>query len=213
MATAGEELHVSGAGTVAGSVLIRSDVHGGDGNDMVMGYRNEDAASYGVSLTEVLKFNDDDTLRGGAGNDTLLGGGGHDVLVGGLGNDILVGGVGVDDLWGGAGADTFRFGRLLDRQRTPDTGFGSGADRIHDFDQRDGDKLDLGGWNTMPGGSFAFLGQVAVAEGSTTTLRANYVFREGHTVVQVFVADGDTHADAEINLSQQVYLTTTDFIW
>ena len=51
----------------------------------------------------------DDRIDGGAGNDRLFGGGGVDTLTGGAGVDTLVGGLGDDFLRGGAGTDTYIF--------------------------------------------------------------------------------------------------------
>ncbi len=51
----------------------------------------------------------DDRIDGGAGNDRLFGGGGVDTLTGGAGVDTLVGGLGDDFLRGGAGTDNYIF--------------------------------------------------------------------------------------------------------
>ncbi|MCB1885751.1 MAG: hypothetical protein KDG89_17475 [Geminicoccaceae bacterium] len=71
----------------------------------------------------------DDYLRGRSGDDVLEGGAGHDFLSGGPGNDLLVGGAGDDVLHPGEGADTVRLG--------------GGNDRVHGFDPKAGDRLDL----------------------------------------------------------------------
>ena len=70
--------------------LIRLDLDGGEGNDLLIG---GDGA---------------DVLRGGAGNDTLLGSRGNDVVLGQAGNDLLIvnNGDGNDFLEGGADNDT-----------------------------------------------------------------------------------------------------------
>ncbi len=60
------------------SVLVASDIHGGDGDDL---------------------------LSGGGGHDVLNGDKGDDIEIGGAGDDMLYGGVGSDTLDGGAGAD------------------------------------------------------------------------------------------------------------
>ncbi len=92
-----ENLDVNGQGgndVIAGSVglvgLIKLDLDGGEGNDLLIG-------GDGV-----------DTLRGGAGNDTLIGGRGNDIKLGEEGNDLLVwnNGDGSDLMEGGAGNDT-----------------------------------------------------------------------------------------------------------
>lgn len=65
---------------VVGSATQGVTMHGGDGNDSLVG------GGFG------------DTLYGEAGNDMLLGGAGTDTLDGGAGTDMLVGGTG-DDLY------------------------------------------------------------------------------------------------------------------
>ena len=82
----------------------------------------------------------DDVLWGGGGNDTLTGGAGNDVLRGAAGNDLLIGGTGNDQLVGGTGADIFRY------QAT-----GWGYDQIFDFNQGEGDKINLAGAATSFG--------------------------------------------------------------
>ncbi|KJY82464.1 hypothetical protein TW81_13720 [Vibrio galatheae] len=66
-----------------------------------------------------------DELSGGEGSDILYGQGGDDILVGGEGSDILV---------GGDGADTFKW---------VDGDLDSSTDVIKDFDDVEGDKIDL----------------------------------------------------------------------
>jgi Ca2+-binding RTX toxin-like protein len=75
---------------VATPFSLRMKVHGGLGNDVIIG---------GFQADE---------LHGDAGVDILDGSDGNDVLRGGLGGDNLTGGRGRDDLDGGAGGDTLR---------------------------------------------------------------------------------------------------------
>lgn len=70
-------------------------------------------------------FGDADTLYGGAGND---------VLYGLYGDDVLVGGAGADRLYGGDGGDRFVFEGAT---------IFNGVDRIMDFDQAQGDVIDI----------------------------------------------------------------------
>jgi Ca2+-binding RTX toxin-like protein len=70
--------------------------------------------------------NASETLSGGGANDLLFGNGGNDTLIGGAGNDLLVGGL---------GADTFKFS---------ETG-SANLDKILDFSNAEGDKIDLSG--------------------------------------------------------------------
>jgi Ca2+-binding RTX toxin-like protein len=113
----------------------------------------------------------DDQLSGGAGDDVLLGEKGSDRLEGGMGNDYLEAGAdsalaqgrsaGVDSLLGGEGDDWLSFSMLAGSDIARMTG-GGGADRfqltgeaardnfraaqldrITDFNQAEGDRLDF----------------------------------------------------------------------
>ena len=90
----------------------------------------------------------DNIISSGGGSDILEGGGGNDFIVadrafvgtGKLeGRDTLIGGAGDDYLRGGAGADRFV---LRD---------GDGDDTIADFDEAEGDLLDLSGATGVTG--------------------------------------------------------------
>ncbi|MFT5706363.1 MAG: Ca2+-binding RTX toxin-like protein, partial [Oceanospirillaceae bacterium] len=78
-----------------------------------------------------------DTISGGLGDDVLIGGAGDDILDGGLGDDILFGGLGEDTMTGTGGADSFIFDVSTMNANGVDT------DTITDFNQSEGDKLDL----------------------------------------------------------------------
>ena len=105
----------------------RDTLLGGAGNDTLIGDAGNDRAVGGTG---------DDNLYGGAGNDRLFGSAGNDVIVGGDGNDVIGGGAGSDTMTGGAGHDTFEF-RSLGQLK------GLDIDRITDFSQAQGDKLDV----------------------------------------------------------------------
>lgn len=83
---------------VANILSLPTELHGGDGDDVLVGGKGAD------------------WLDGGAGNDILLGGtesvDGADTLLGGLGNDMLYGHYGADHLDGGPGADLIVAGYL-----------------------------------------------------------------------------------------------------
>jgi len=76
-------------------VVAQLELHGGRGNDNLLGGANDDYLVGGDG---------NDVLRGGAGNDWIVGGLGKDVLCGNDGDDVLVGGKD-DNLHGGAGND------------------------------------------------------------------------------------------------------------
>ena len=74
----------------------------------------------------MLKTATDTVLVGTSNNDKLSGGEGNDLIHGGLGNDVLT---------GGDGADVFKFESPKDPARKY-------KDRITDFNQAEGDKID-----------------------------------------------------------------------
>lgn len=131
-------------------------LHGHDGADSLVGGNRGDRAFGGWQADRVYGNKGHDTLfgetgadflRGGLGKDRLFGGmdgdtlvgdGGADVIHGHAGNDRLVGGAGIDSLTGGPGADVFVL--------RP----GDGADRIADFDVREGDRLNARALDLSP---------------------------------------------------------------
>lgn len=60
----------------------------------------------------------------------------RDIIYGGGGNDIIAGDKGGDQLYGGSGADTFKYYK-------PSDSFIEHPDSIMDFNQFEGDKIDL----------------------------------------------------------------------
>jgi surface adhesion protein len=138
------------------------NISGGDGNDILFGdvinFNSYEgvaaikafAQSKGVTIADdkalhsyitdhvsdlITLSNNSSTAGSSGGKDTLLGGNGDDILFGQGGDDTLVGGKGNDILVGGAGADTFVW-------KLGDTNSG-GIDVIKDFNQDQGDKIDL----------------------------------------------------------------------
>jgi RHS repeat-associated protein len=87
--------------TIDAAFTIQATVHGGPGNDTILGGSGEDVL-YGDSGA--------DTIYGGAGDDMLFGGSGNDQLYGEAGDDALDGGPGNDQLHGGADSDTLNGG-------------------------------------------------------------------------------------------------------
>ena len=73
----------------------------------------------------------------GTGNDLVRGNEGNDRVYGGFGDDgYVMGDEGRDTLWGGSGADRFRFD-------DGDSGTYALRDRIADFSEAEGDRIDL----------------------------------------------------------------------
>lgn len=86
-----------------------TEVHGGDGNDLIRGQESGIFVFFGDAGKDTLNgSNLADRLNGGDGNDYLGGGGGGDTLLGGDGADTLNGGPGADRQTGGLGNDIFR---------------------------------------------------------------------------------------------------------
>ncbi len=111
---------------------------GGTANDSVTLGANADANVGGAGHTFTVDGSVGTgslTVNGSAltANLNLTGGSGNDTLSGGSGNDTLTGGTGNDTLTGGAGADTFK----LSAQGP------SNLDRIFDFSDAAGDKIDI----------------------------------------------------------------------
>ncbi len=129
---AGDDSIVGGSGfdDINGN-MGNDTIHGGGGNDWVVGGQGNDLV-YGDNGDDIVLGNlGNDTLDGGAGNDTIRGGQGDDVLIGGPGNDWLSGDRGNDTLTGGPGADTFH------------SFSGAGIDLVTDFNQAEGDRVQL----------------------------------------------------------------------
>ena len=115
---------------------------GGDGHDVIYGHAGHDTLQGGNGDDHLLGQKNNDYLDGGAGDDilnggqhadTLVGGSGDDILKGGKGPDMLIGGSGDDMLTGGLGTDTFVFADAD----------GAQADTIADFNELEGDLIDL----------------------------------------------------------------------
>lgn len=161
----GEGNDVIEAGSFIGGLSRKPDVYeGGAGRDRLdyTGASSFEAVSVDLATGEASgyaagdEFSGFEDLAGGAGNDTLAGDGfanglfgnaGADLLLGAAGNDVLVGGAGFDTLVGGSGIDVLRggFGTDVFRFLAPaDSGApGQVRDRIIDFSQAEGDRIDL----------------------------------------------------------------------
>lgn len=121
----------------------------GDGADELFGGLGDDFMKGGSGGDTLSGGNGDDTVLGGSGDDEVFGGLGRDVVKGGSGDDSLLGEDGVDRLHGGSGADTLLGGEGNDYLFGDEDAdlfvfsTGSGTDRIADFNQAEGDRLDF----------------------------------------------------------------------
>ena len=180
------------ANTYGGGIGI-DRVRAGDGQDSLYGRGGDDTLQgeggndylFGQEGVDGLSGGDgDDLLYGGADNDSIFAGTGNDTLYGEAGSDLLTGSTGIDQLFGGAGADLFEF-------FTGDSGTTlATADRIRDFSQAQGDRIQLDGIDAIAGGAdnaFSFIGAGAFT-GVAGQLRAEVV--GGETRVS-----GDTNGD------------------
>jgi Ca2+-binding RTX toxin-like protein len=120
--------------------LNRLTFNGGRGNDTLDG-----SGANGPLLGR--GGTGDDSLTGGSGDDVLSGGAGADTLDGGAGDDTLAGGAGSDVLRGGVDVDVFRYCALSD---PPPFNVRLLPERIIDFSQADGDKIDLSAIDARP---------------------------------------------------------------
>ncbi len=195
---------------------------GGAGTDIVMysesgtgitvnlgagkGYGGNAEGDTLVSIEGVYGSNVADSLIGGAGADTLVGNAGNDGLYGGAGNDVLSGGAGKDTLTGGVGADRFHLAAI------GDSVVGVAADRIADFSQAQGDRIDLSAIdaNTMADGNqaFTFIG-TGLYTGAAGQLR--YVASGGVTTIAGDI-NGDKVSDFHITLTGNIVLVAADFV-
>jgi Ca2+-binding RTX toxin-like protein len=131
--TAGQAGAATGAcGGVKGPIRTAGIIHGGRGNDVLIGSGRSQTILAGAGNDIVCAGGGNDTVHGQGGNDTihgegrgdsLFGDGGadrlygdilDDKLMGGTGADALIGGHGVDRMFGGAGNDLLRGGTNRD---------------------------------------------------------------------------------------------------
>lgn len=150
----------------------------------------------------------DDNIYGNGGNDMLLGGDGRDFIIGGEGSDTIYGGagddwlhgdLGADTIWGGGGADSFGFNYLTHSRAD------LGIDTIMDFEPWNGDTLQLRPLDADEG--FQLVApDAATGQAQQATLKFiddGSHGGEGYTVLNLYLADGDTIPDMTIHLVGQ----------
>lgn len=175
-----------------------------------------------------------DNLTGTAGNDIIDGLAGNDVINGLAGADTITGGTGADQLTGGLGADQFgstnnfaAFGQGVASTAAVFAGvnvaaadtitFGNGVDRVIDFSNAQGDKLDV---VTAANAGTAIVGAAAntdlaagttyVAYGSFNALTNVFTFAANFDAVNAsaaYVVVGDAGVDTITNSTGGVVLT------
>jgi Ca2+-binding RTX toxin-like protein len=182
-------------------------LYGNEGQDVLLGGAGNDILVGGNHIDYLAGGSGDDVLRGDFGNDQLFGNEGNDRLIGGDHDDILAGGPGTDVMIGGHGADIYVFADIADFG-----GFGSQADRIADFNQVQGDRIQLSGVDanaTVAGDqAFAFIGTAGFSK-SPGELR----YHNGATATFVYGdIEGDGAADFSIILGGHHTLAASDFI-
>jgi Ca2+-binding RTX toxin-like protein len=204
----------------------RDTMAGGLGDDSYQVERGDDvtteAAGEGIdtvlaSVSHVLKANIEHLVLTGSGDasgtgnslDNLIeGNSGDNYLKGMEGDDLLDGGAGRDTLAGGLGANIYRFDAMLDFAGLD----AAGCDIITQFDQADGDRIDLSGLdaNSLLEGDqgFSFLGNGAFT-GSAGELR--YYQASSNTYVQGDL-NGDGVGDFLIQLNGSETLQASDFL-
>ena len=194
-------------GDIIAAGVGRDLVDGGDGDDLISGGADDDLLDGGAGYDDIDGGTGNDFLTGGFGWDNLSGGDGDDSLFGGHGRDILDGGSGIDALTGGRGADLFRFSSNTDLHAESAL-----SDTITDFDQTQGDLIDVSGIDAdtlTPGNqAFSFIGDAAF---SATVGELRYIQSGADTLVEMDT-DGDGIADLTLTLNGLTDLTMSDFV-
>lgn len=189
----GSDTIVGGASTDIISGFAGNDVlKGGDGADRLFGEAGAD---------QLFGENGKDVLSGGVGSDVLDGGADDDRIMGGAGNDRLIGGEGLDTLYGGAGADTFIFKGTGEFAFNP-AAAGSPWDAVMDFNQAQGDRIDLramdANFSVSGNQAFTFIGSAAFAANTPGTLRVTALPNAPHSYLVEINSDGDVAAEATL---------------
>ncbi|WP_421577609.1 calcium-binding protein [Shinella sp. M31] len=194
---------------------------GGTGADRLNGGIGNDTASYASAKAGVVAslanaavntgdaagdiYTSIENLSGSSFSDTLIGNGTRNTLSGGQGTDTLTGGAGGDVLTGGAGADTFDFNSVGDSLAST-----TRRDVITDFNQAQGDKIDLRGVDADQGttANDAF---TLVSSYSRTAGELRFDHKNGDTFVYGDV-NGDGSSDFVVQIKGTLDLSQSDFL-
>lgn len=207
---------IFGGFTIANRVTIENATSG-EGDDTLQGNKADNKLA-GNGGDDRLKGNGgEDVMDGGDGKDTFNGAKGDDAVRGGLGADYVLGGDGGDRLSGDAGKDVIYGGEGADILifAEGDTGATRGsADRLMDFSQDDGDRINLAAIDADSDQAgvqgFSFIGSDAFS-GAAGELRYNMDSVKGRTFIEGDV-DGDGTADFVIKLDSAIDLLRADFV-
>jgi Ca2+-binding RTX toxin-like protein len=203
-------LSLDGGGVLASNVL-----EGGAGNDTYIVYSSTDQVIEKPGEgTDIVRSSASYALGANVENLTLTGSaaingtgnGGANVITGNSGANVIIGGGGADMLTGGAGADVFKYLALSDSTN-------GAMDVITDFTgKKGGDKIDVSAIDAIAGtpANEAFK-LVSKFSGHAGELITSYDKVSGNTNIYLDV-NGDSVADAIIQLSGHVNLTAADFI-
>ena len=184
----GDTVDYTDAGGVAVNLATNSVSGGHAQGDVISGFEHV----FGTA------FND--TITGNSAGNWLWGGQGNDTIRGGGGADRLRGMEGADTVWGGAGADTFYIGM---GESGPTA---ANRDTIKDFDETEGDKIDLSGFRTgSEDWAFDFIG----GDAFTGVRQVRTEISGGNTYVTASVDGG---VDLWVKLEGVVTLEANDFI-
>lgn len=198
-------------------------IFGNGGNDYIYGYHGNDRIWGGSGDDRIQGHQGDDEIYGDEGRDTLFGQQGHDSLDGGAGNDQLWGGTGADTQRGGAGTDTFNFSRSVDSTTrsteqiqavTGDLDDVAGVDTILDFNQAEGDRIDISRIDAFDQSRDGFNtnSPFTVVSGPSTAAGTAWIVYDssqlGHATLFL---NQDGGADAEFQL--EIYGNFTTLTW
>jgi Ca2+-binding RTX toxin-like protein len=143
------------------------------------------------------------TVKGTSGADLLVGSSSNDSIYGGAGNDTIIGAGSGDHLVGGDGADLFVFKATTDSPTT-------NPDVIADFNEGEGDKIDLSAMDAKVGGvddPFTIVKYFTHHAGELTL-----AYNVDHVEIRGDV-NGDGVADFQINVNMGKMLSSGDFVF